>query len=98
MPGWHDMENGQKPEMEKKEIKMENKMAQKWKTPSKIRFFSPFLRHFQLGAVFHLFLLFFHVQLLDIFHATPARHDPNPKSLLKLFLGDNLARQQKLEK
>ena len=24
MPGWHGMENGQKPEMEEKEIEMEN--------------------------------------------------------------------------
>ena len=57
LPGWHGMENGQKPEMKKKwkskwktapswtGAKMAKKMAQKWKSDGVFHYF-PFFGHF----------------------------------------------------
>ena len=75
LPGWHGMENGQKPEIEKKkkEIEMENgpkldrgKNGQKWKNNGKLPQIYPFVgpscamfAPVQLGAVFHFDFLFF---------------------------------------
>ena len=74
MPGWHGMQNGQKPEMKKKEIEMENgprlDRGKKWPKNGFLSEFSiifSFLGLFfsifvpvQLGAVFQFdFQLFF---------------------------------------
>ena len=37
----------------------------------------PFFAPVQLGAVFHFDSIFFHFRLFAVFHAMPARHDPN---------------------
>ena len=61
--------------------------GQKWPkkgTTLKIPFFWAIFCHFcpvQLGAVFHFdFPFFSHFWLLAVFHAMPARHDPNQSS------------------
>ena len=83
--------NGKKMEIEmgkRPQARKGQKMAKKWPKTGFLREFSiifPFLGHFlvifapvQLGAVFHFdFHFFFHFRLLAVFHAIPARQDPN---------------------
>ena len=96
LPGWYGMENGQKPEMEKKwKSKWKTapswtgaKTAKKWPKNGQIMEFSiifQFLGHFFLPfcpcparcRFPFRFPFFFHFRLLAVFHAIPARQDPN---------------------
>ena len=68
-------------EKRKMENQMENslgpRMEKKWKTPSKIQVFAIFFLC-PPGGCFPFGVPFFpHFRLLAVFHAVPARHDPN---------------------
>ena len=89
MTGWHGMENGQKPEMEKKKKRNRNGkrpqagQGQKWPKhgpkmeKSFFGHFLPFLPVSSLGPFSISISIFFHFRLLAGFHAIPARQDPN---------------------
>ena len=100
-----EMENGPKLGRGKKNGK---KMAQKMDFEGVFHYFSifwPFFCHLmifppaQLGAVFHFdfHFFFFHFRLVAVFHAIPARQDPNPRFSPKLlslyFVGPRKSRK-----
>ena len=76
--------NGKPPQAARGQ-KWAKKMAQKWIFEGVFHYFFhfwaiflPFLPPCSLGAVFHFdFHFFFHFRLLAVFHAIPARQDPN---------------------
>ena len=110
LPGWHGMENGQKPEMEKKNGNRNGKRSQagggqKWPKNGKIienSLKNPFLGHFfaifapvQLGAVFHFDFHFFSISGFWPF-STPCQPGGIPSQIQNIVILKRMAIRPKL--